>query len=92
MRLSEQQLINAVCEHMAERKQTRPELVNVELQWDEQYGYSAEVTVDGRTQVLVEANLIEAVMRYVYHHFNIRVYREDVSLDIDDEMYVELRV
>lgn len=89
MKLNEQQLINALCEYMAERRQVGPESVHVELEWDETYGFSAEVTVEGRSQILVESNLIDAAMRYVFHHHDLRVHREQVSLALDEEMYVQ---
>lgn len=43
--LSMDEIINALCLHMAERKAVRPEDVQVELSWEEDTGYSAEVWV-----------------------------------------------
>lgn len=58
MVLSMDEIINALCLHMAERKAVRPEDVQVELSWEEDTGYSAEVWVQGRSQYLVESNMI----------------------------------
>ncbi|MFE4709754.1 MULTISPECIES: YxcD family protein [Paenibacillus] len=84
--LSMDEIINAICLHMAERKAVNPTEVQVELSWEEDTGYSAEVWVHGRSQFLVESNMIEAILRYVHTEYGIRAYREDVRLDLDEEI------
>ncbi|OBZ18419.1 hypothetical protein A8L34_02210 [Bacillus sp. FJAT-27264] len=84
--LSMDEIINAICLHMAERKSVNPTEVQVELSWEEDTGYSAEVWVHGRSQFLVESNMIEAILRYVHTEYGIRAYREDVRLDLDEEI------
>lgn len=86
MVLSMDEIVNAICIHMAERKGVRPTDVNVELSWEEDTGYSAEVWIQGRAQFLVESNMIEAILRYLHSEYNIRAYREDVTLDLDEEI------
>ncbi|WP_440109458.1 YxcD family protein [Paenibacillus sp. QZ-Y1] len=86
MVLSMDEIINAICIHMAERKGVRPTDVNVELSWEEDTGYSAEVWIQGRSQFLVESNMIEAILRYLHSEYNIRAYRENVRLDLDEEI------
>jgi NADPH-dependent 7-cyano-7-deazaguanine reductase QueF len=86
MVLSMDEIINAICLHIAERKAIRPTDVQVELSWDEESGYSAEVWAQGRSQFLVESNMIEAILRYLQSEYNVRAFREQVSLDIDDEI------
>ncbi|KQY94080.1 hypothetical protein ASD24_00490 [Paenibacillus sp. Root52] len=86
MVLSMDEIVNAICLHMAERKGVRPTDVNVELSWEEDTGYSAEVWIQGRSQFLVESNMIEAILRYLNSEYNIRAYREDVRLDLDEEI------
>lgn len=85
------EIVNAICLHIAERKQIKPTEVQVELSWDEDTGYSAEVWTQGRSQYLVEANMIEAILRYVHQEYNIRAYREDVSLELDEEITATIR-
>ena len=80
------EIINAICLHMAERKGIRPTDVQVELSWDEEQGYSAEVWTQGRSQYLVESNMIEAILRYLQSEYDIRAFREQVTLDIDEEI------
>ncbi|MBT2284043.1 YxcD family protein [Paenibacillus polymyxa] len=86
MVLSMDEIVNAICIHMAERKGVRPTDVNVELSWEEDTGYSAEVWIQGRSQYLVESNMIEAILRYLHSEYNMRAYRENVRLDLDEEI------
>jgi hypothetical protein len=87
MRLNEQEIMNAICMHIAERKQISPQQVQVQLLWEEDTGFSAEVKVEGRTQYLVEANMLEAIERYMLNQYNQRVYRSQIELDIEEEMF-----
>jgi hypothetical protein len=84
--LSMDEIINAICLHMAERKAVQPTEVQVELGWEEDTGYSAEVWVHGRSQFLVESNMIEAILRYMHSEYGIRAYRENVRLELDEEI------
>ncbi|WP_410514972.1 YxcD family protein [Paenibacillus sp. BR2-3] len=84
--LSMDEIINAICLHMAERKNVQPTDVLVELSWEEETGYTAEVWIQGRNQYLVESNMIEAILRYVYSEYGIRAYREQVKLELDEEI------
>ncbi|MBU5345619.1 hypothetical protein AK95_13005 [Paenibacillus sp. LC231] len=86
MVLSMDEIVNAVCLHQAERRGVKPTDVSLELSWDEDTGYTAEVWVGGRTQYLIEANLIEAILRYLYSEYNIRAYSEQVRLELEDEI------
>ena len=90
MRLSMDEIVNAICIHMAERKQVRPTDVLVELCWDEENGFTAEVTIQGRLQYLVEANMLEAIERYMFSEYNRRVYRDQFHLDVEDEMWADI--
>ncbi|ANY71723.1 MULTISPECIES: YxcD family protein [Paenibacillus] len=86
MILSMDEIVNAVCLHQAERRGVKPTDVSLELSWDEDTGYTAEVWVNGRTQYLIEANLIEAILRYLHSEYNIRAYSEQVRLELEDEI------
>ncbi|CAH0122280.1 MULTISPECIES: YxcD family protein [unclassified Paenibacillus] len=91
MRLSMDEIINAICLHMAERKQVKPTDVEVELSWDEDHGYTAEVWVHGRSQYLVEANILEAIERYLFTEYDRRVFRDQIQLGLDDEIWADIR-
>jgi len=90
MVLSEAELVNAVCQHMAERKGVRPEDVVVELVYDDETGFSAEVEVEGRTIVWVEANMAEAVARYLLKRTGKHAFRDDITFRLEDEIVVEI--
>ncbi len=86
MRLSMDEIINAVCLNIAERKGIQPTDVTVQLAWEEDTGYTAEVWAQGRSQYLIESNLIEAILRYMFSEYDARVFREQVELIINDDV------
>ncbi|MBP1999145.1 hypothetical protein J2Z69_000164 [Paenibacillus shirakamiensis] len=86
MTLSMDEIINAICLHTAQRKQVKPADVQVELSWDEDTGYTGEVWVSGRNMYLVESNIIEAILLYMHTEYGVRAFREDVTLDLDEEI------
>lgn len=90
MRLSEQDIINAICLNIAERKQIQPTQVEVELMWDEDLGFSAEVHAEGRSQILIAANMLEAIERYLLKEHNMRVFREQIHLNLEDEIVADI--
>ncbi|MBD2847638.1 YxcD family protein [Paenibacillus sp. IB182496] len=90
MRIYMDEVINAVCYHMADRKDVPPTSVEAQLSWDEELGFTAEVWIQGRSQYLVEANLLEAVEQYMYKHYNRRVFRSQIKLGLDDEIWADI--
>jgi hypothetical protein len=86
------EVINAVCLHMAERHGVPVTAVEVELLYDENLGFSAEVWVQGRSRYLVEANLKEAIVRYLLTEYDMRVYPSQISLDVEDEIWADIAV
>lgn len=86
MKLTEQDIVNAICLNIAERKQLQPTQVEVELMWDEDHGFSAEVFAEGRNQILIAANILEAIERFVYTQHGMRVFREQIRLELEEEI------
>ncbi|MFE8700637.1 YxcD family protein [Cytobacillus sp. FJAT-54145] len=82
--ISEQDIINAVCVYISRKKQVKPEDVEVELMYDDDYGFSAETYVDGRKQILIAANLIEALRLWLDEFLN-RDPFSGIKLVLDDE-------
>ncbi|KAB2494205.1 YxcD family protein [Priestia endophytica] len=82
--ISEQDIINALCVYISQKKQIKPEEVEVELMYDDSYGFSAEVFADGRKQVLITANLIEAIRLWLDEYLNRDPYA-GIKLVLDDE-------
>ena len=68
--ISEQDIINAVCIYISRKKQVKPENVEVELMYDDNYGFSAETVVEGRKRILIMANLIEALRIWLSEYMN----------------------
>ena len=82
--ISEQDIINAVCVYISRKKQVKPEEVEVELMYDDDYGFSAEAYVHDRKQVLIAANLIEALRLWLEEYLH-RDPFAGIELVLDDE-------
>lgn len=89
--LSEAELTNAICLHVAERRHIPPEHVSVVLVYEEETGFSAEITAEGRHFVWIEANLAEAVQRYLYKEYQKQVFGDQITFRLDDEIVVDVR-
>ena len=92
MRLNQDQLVDAICLHTAERHDVPVQSVEVELLYDEELGFSAKTWAHGRERILVEANMKESIMRYMLDKYNMRVYPSQISLDVEDEMWADIAV
>jgi hypothetical protein len=90
MRLSMDEIVNAVCLHLAERQDVPVESIQVELIYEEDQGFSAEVWVQGRSRFLIEANLKEAIMRYVETQYGQRIFPSQIELDVEDEIWADI--
>ncbi|CAG9607034.1 YxcD family protein [Pseudoneobacillus rhizosphaerae] len=82
--ISEQDIINAICVYISRKKQVTPEEVEVELMYDDDYGFSAEAYVDGRKQVLITLNIIEALRLWLEEFLHRDPY-VGINLVLDDE-------
>jgi hypothetical protein len=82
--LSEQDIINAICVYISRKKQVKPEEVEVELMYDDDYGFSAEVYVHERKQVLITLNIIEALRLWLEEYLHRDPY-VGINLVLDDE-------
>ena len=82
--IPEQDIINAICVYIARKKQVRPEEVEVELMYDDDYGFSAEAFVHDRKQVLITQNMIEALRLWLEEYLNMDPYI-GLKLVLDDE-------
>lgn len=83
--ITEDELVNAICLLAASKKEIKPQEVEVELMWDGEYGFSAEVHTGGRMQVYVEANMIEAIRFYLQNYMNRDPYAAGIELVLDEE-------
>ncbi|MGO4344042.1 YxcD family protein [Paenibacillus sp. MCAF9] len=90
MRIYTDEIINAICLHMSERRGVNPTDVEVQLSWEEEYGYTAEVWVKGRSQYIIEANILEAIEQYMFTQYNRRVFRSNITLDADEDFWADI--
>jgi hypothetical protein len=90
VRIYTDEIINAICLHLSERRGVNPTDVEVQLSWEEEYGYTAEVWVKGRSQYIIEANILEAIEQYMFKQYNRRVFRSNITLDADEEFWADI--
>lgn len=90
MRIYTDEIINAICLNIAERRGVSPTDVEVQLSWEEEYGYTAEVWVNGRSQYIIEANILEAIEQYIFKQYNRRVFRSNITLDADEQFWADI--
>lgn len=84
LKIDEQDIVNAICIYIADKKQVAPEEVEVELMYDDDYGFSAETYVNGRKQMLVKQNMIEALRMWLDQVLG-RDPFSGIELVLDDE-------
>ncbi|GGN52767.1 MULTISPECIES: YxcD family protein [Oceanobacillus] len=82
--LPEQDIINAICVYVSRKKHIKPEEVEVELMYDDDTGFSAESFWNGRKQVLVMSNIIEALRLWLDEFLNEDPFA-GIKLELDDE-------
>ena len=85
IKLSEQEIINAICWYVGDQKRMAPEETEVELKFDDEaYGFSAEIFFNGRNQILAHRDMIESIRFYVENQLNGNPYA-GIKLELDDE-------
>ncbi|MDD1513800.1 YxcD family protein [Priestia megaterium] len=85
IKISEQDIINAMCLYIAEKKQVQPQEVEIELMYDDDYGFSAQSYVHDRKQVHITLNIIEALRFWLDREMNVDPYAAGLELELDDE-------
>jgi hypothetical protein len=85
IKVSEQDIINALCLHIAHKRQIIPQEVEIELMYDDDYGFSAEAYVNDRKQVLITANIIEALRYWLETEMSIDPFSAALELVLDDD-------
>ncbi len=84
IKVSEQDIVNALCLHIAHKRQIHPQEVEIELMYDDDYGFSAEAYVNDRKQILITANMIEALRFWLENEMNIDPFSAAIELVLDD--------
>lgn len=81
----EQDIINAICIYIADKYYIQPEEVSVELIYDDDSGFSAEIEMNDRIQQLSEVNLIEALRHWLNTEHGIDSMSVALELELHDD-------
>ncbi|KAB7705296.1 DUF2653 family protein [Bacillus aerolatus] len=84
IKISEQDIMNALCLYIADKKQVSPYEVEIELMYDDDYGFSAESHVSGRKQILITVNIIEAIRFWLDTEMNMDPFAAGIELVLDE--------
>ena len=81
----EQDVINAICLSQAYHNNTTPDQVLVELTYDDDEGFGAEVQINGQMTVLDMADMIGALRSWVKEVLKGDPFGSVIELILDDE-------
>ncbi|MGV3465214.1 MAG: DUF2653 family protein [Heyndrickxia sp.] len=84
IKIDEQEIVNAICVFTANKKRISPEAVNVELLFEDDEGYSADVEVNGQNELFSEARLIEALRNWMDLEYNMDPFSVGIRLDLHE--------
>jgi len=84
IKIDEQEIVNAICVFTANNKGISPESVYVELLFDDDEGYSAEVEVNGRKDIISEARMVEALRNWIDLEYNMNPFSVGIRLDLHE--------
>ncbi|KQL53885.1 hypothetical protein AN964_10485 [Heyndrickxia shackletonii] len=84
IKIDEQEIVNAVCVYMANKNGISPESVYVELLFDDDEGYSAELEVNNRKEIISEAKLVEALRNWMDLEYNMDPFSVGVQFDLHE--------
>lgn len=82
---SEQEIVNAICVDTAQKQSIAPEEVEVELLYEDEEGFSADVYVKGRKQLLSSFDIIQAIRFWLAEVLQQDPYAAGIHLVLDDE-------
>ncbi|KMY52944.1 MULTISPECIES: YxcD family protein [Bacillaceae] len=85
IKITEQDIINALCLYISDKKDVSPYEVEVELLFDDDYGFSAESHVLGRKQILTTVNMIEAIRFWLDTELNVDPFAAGIELVLDED-------
>ena len=81
----EQDVINAICLSQAYHNNTTPDQVLVELTYDDDEGFGAEVQINGKMTVLDMADMIGALRSWVKEVLKGDPFGSVIELILDDD-------
>ncbi|MGE6517196.1 DUF2653 family protein [Lysinibacillus sphaericus] len=83
--INEQDIINAICLSQAYHKKMQPDEIMVELMYDDETGFGAEVDSAGRTEILNTAAMIGALRVWIKDVLHGDPFSTGIELVLDDE-------
>ncbi|AHN23453.1 DUF2653 family protein [Lysinibacillus sphaericus] len=83
--INEQDIINAICLSQAYHLNVRPEDVLVELTYEDETGFGAEVETNGQIEVLNTAAMIGALRVWIKDVLHGDPFSTGIELILDDE-------
>ena len=85
IKIPEQDIVNALCLHIAHKRQITPQEVEIQLLYDDDYGFSAESFINERKQILITSNIIEALRFWLETVMKIDPFSAAIELILHDE-------
>lgn len=83
--MSEQDIVNAICLDHSRKHKVLPEEIEVELFYDDEEGFSAELEFHGQKQVFSSFDIIQAIRFWIGEILNEDPYAAGVKLLLDRE-------
>lgn len=83
--INEQDIINAICLSHAYYKNIRPEDVLVELTYDDDAGFGAEVETNGQVEMFNTSAMIGALRVWIKDVLHCDPFSTGIELVLDDE-------
>ena len=83
--MTEQDIVNAICLDQAQQHNVNPEDVEVELAYDDDNGFTAEVEIQLQIQVLSSFDMIQAIRSYIKDVLQQDPYAAGIKLLLDRE-------
>lgn len=85
IKIPEQDIVNALCLHIAHKRQITPQEVEIQLLYDDDYGFSAESYINDRKQILITSNIIEAIRFWLETVMKIDPFTATIEIILNDE-------
>lgn len=83
--MSEQDIVNAICIDQSQKHKTSPEEIVVELLYDDNEGFTAELDFHGHRQVIGSFDIIQAIRYWIAEVLKDDPYGAGIKLVLDRE-------
>lgn len=83
--MSEQDIVNAICIDQSQKHNVQPEEIEVELLYDDEEGFSAELEFNGHQKVIGSFDIIQAIRYWIKEVLNKDPYAAGIKLLLDRE-------